>query len=66
MTVPAGAPGDEVPHGGLGRAGGRGRTARRRPPAHAPPQRWTPDAREADEADLVEQEQPVDLSDEEQ
>ncbi|GAA1430218.1 hypothetical protein GCM10009616_14260 [Microlunatus lacustris] len=65
MTVPAGAPGDEVPQEDWAE-----QVTEAGPPAEGQP--TTPatalssESREADEADLLEQEQPVDLGDEEQ
>lgn len=65
MTVPAGAPGDEVPQEDWAeQATEAGPLAEGHPPT--PASTLDPAAREAAEADLVEQEQPVDLGDEEQ
>lgn len=65
MTVPAGAPGDEVPQEDWAE-----QAAEAGPPAEGHPSTsagaLSPETREADEADLLEQEQAVDLGDEEQ
>jgi hypothetical protein len=65
MTLPAGGPGDEVPREDWTEQvteAGPGAEAGAPTAAGA----LFPEAREADEADLLEQEQPVDLADEEQ
>lgn len=65
MTVPAGAPGDEVPtEDWAEQSTEAGPLAEGHPPT--PAGDLAPEAREASEADLVEQEQPVDLGDDEQ
>lgn len=65
MTVPAGAPGDEVPQEDWAeQATEAGPTAESHPVTA--PATLSAEAREANEADLLEQEQPVDLGDEEQ
>jgi hypothetical protein len=65
MTVPAGAPGDEVPQEDWAEQSTEaGPLAEGHPPT--PATALSPQTQEADEADLVEQEQPVDLGDDEQ
>ena len=65
MSVPAGAPGDEVPQEDWAeQATEAGPSADGHPPTSAAT--LSSESREADEADLLEQEQPVDLGDEEQ
>jgi hypothetical protein len=65
MTVPTGAPGDEVPaEDWAEQATEAGPLAEGHPPT--PATALSPTDREADEADLVEQEQPVDLGDDDQ
>ena len=65
MTVPAGAPGDEVPQEDWAEQTTEAGPSAEDHPATAAPA-LAPETREADEADLLEQEQPVDLGDEEQ
>lgn len=65
MTVPAGAPGDEVPQEDWAEQATEAGPSAEGHPAAAPAA-LSPEAREANEADLLEQEQPVDLGDEEQ
>ena len=65
MTVPAGAPGDEVPQEDWAEQATEAGPVAEGHPA-TPASALSPASREADEADLVEQELPVDLGDEEQ
>jgi hypothetical protein len=65
MTVPTGAPGDEVPEADWAeQAADAGALAETEQPTPAPS--LAASEREADEADLVEQDFPVDYSDDEQ